>query len=299
MSLPVSKRLRAIEFALRPDMPAHSHVCFAANDRLYVQGGVTRDKRVLSDLFEFDFARREWRPVFVPGIVDGVHKHSCVLVDSHHNGGLQRLLAEATGAPPTRLEARGRFGQGGSGSPHNRLTRGAHAGIGRSEAKCFSRFESPSSAANQRVFFFGGKTAAGLSSKRLCVYEFIGGVWVLQLVQPKGNPPPSRYGCGMCLVSKTSDIAVFGGVRRESRAADKEVLDDLFVFSVDTLVWTRMDFGRKEWGRKYCSLAEGTEGDLVLFGGVGEREEGSGDFRVFRHSSANALSVQEKQLYFN
>ena len=181
----------------------------------------------------------------------------------------------------------------------HQLNRSATKSIRLSNTPKLKKVIEEESSETLRVYFFGGKTSEGFSSKGLYMFELIDGKWVLQLIQPKGNPPPSRYACGMCQLFKINEVAVFGGVHKESNQMSKQVLNDLFLFSVDTLIWTQLNFGKRDLRRKYATLSEGTENDLVMFGGLNEKEEGGDNFRVFRHISKNALTIQEKQLYFN
>lgn len=123
-----------------------------------------------------------------------------------------------------------------------------------------------------KVYIFGGRNKKGEGSSSLWCLKHENSVWRKSLVETKGTPPRPRVFHTMSYVKSTNYIAVIGGAHiPPANTTQYEIIGDLFLFDLLSLIWVNVKFNDVSLKRSNASACEHDEGSLLMFGGTGAK----------------------------
>lgn len=240
------------------------------NDKFYVYGGISDEKQINSEIFQFDLKTKIWSQLFISGISNPICKHSAVVLTCD-----QQIRALKKENDENYLQ--------------NELLMNFDKNKQKEEEMNF----------NQKVFFFGGKSEKGHSLGQMMLLESNEEVWSLNIIFTKNKGPISRYGCGICYLMQLNSIAVYGGVHVEDqKSQSKRILNDFYVLNVKNLIWTQIASDEMLPALKYLSISEFGKGDICLFGGKNVKNSLAEGIFLLKLVPSKLLNSKEKFVLF-
>lgn len=229
----------------------HTLVTNTDESTVFLYGGVNdsneQNSQYLQDFFAFDFATKVWRQIQMTGDVQLPRAfHTAVFYDGkiHIFGG---------------CNGRGRFNKLFSIDPEGECS--LFQPLPNSRLP-LTRYCHSATLFEDKMYVFAGKCGGRNSNKRLKdlhYFDFTNRLWIE--VEQLGHDVPSRsahaaFTCGRRMV-------MFGG-----RSSEGECCEDIFHFSYDTRIWTKVEttHGPTMFGRARHSVVV-HNGKVVIFGG--------------------------------
>lgn len=227
----------------------HTLVTNTEEDTVYLYGGVndnSESSQYLQDFFAFNFATKEWRQVPMTGDVQLPRAFHTAI---YYNGQVH-IFGGCNG--------RGRFNKLFSINPEGKCTLYNPPAAAKTP---LTRYCHSATLFEGSMYIFAGKCGGRNSNKRLrdmFAFDFSTMAW--QEIEQLGADVPARsahaaFTCGRRMV-------MFGG-----RSAEGECCEDIYQFSYDTRIWTKVDTCHGPlFGRARHSVVV-HNGKVVIFGG--------------------------------
>ena len=123
------------------------------------------------------------------------------------------------------------------------------------------------------IYMFGGVTNEGINETLSVIYKK-NTIYNYRRITTSGKGPCARYQHSMNYCDYLNIIIVYGG-RNEGATKSKKsmlMLNDMFILSVDTMVWTNVDISDLPYSVRHSADTIGNK--LLIFGGLTDKEEG-------------------------